>query len=77
LVYLRGSPEFSTYLRSLQSHPFAFAVREAVAAGPLREADTGHEHISYFQTDHLTAIFVTEQSADAALSIAREAARVL
>jgi anti-sigma factor RsiW len=77
LVYAQGTHEFSAYLRPLDGRQFAFTVRAAVAAEPLHEADTGHEHISYFQTGQLTAIFVTEQSTDAASSIARAAARVL
>jgi anti-sigma factor RsiW len=68
IVYADGTTEFSTYLRPRDSQPLPAAIQET---------DSGREHIAYFQTDHLTAMFVTDQSSEAALSFAQSAARLL
>jgi hypothetical protein len=71
LVYVQGTNEFSTYLKPLAAGPPAGAPKV------VHQIDSGHEHIAFFQTSQLTAIFVTDQSSDAALTLARSAARVL
>jgi anti-sigma factor RsiW len=77
LVYSRGAGEFSIYLRPADSTPLTGPVRETVAGKLLHETDAGFDHIASFQTSQLTAVFVTDQSSDGILSVARLAARVL
>lgn len=69
LVYAQDGNEISVYLRPLD--------KQAFSGAGLHEADSGREHIAYFQTSQLTAMFVTDQSSAAALSLARSARRVL
>lgn len=71
LVYSQGGSEFSVYLRFSGSRPLAGA------ENPLRAVRTGGEHIAYVQTNRYTAVFVTDRSSSAALSLARSAASVL
>lgn len=66
LVYARGGSEFSVYLRPSSG-----------AEELLRQAESGGEHVAYFQTTRYTALFVTDRSSAAALSLARSAASVL
>lgn len=68
LVYTRNGREFSAYLRRSDAQP---------ANRPIDIADTGHEHIAYFEAHQMTALFVTDQSSEAALSLARSAAKAL
>jgi len=76
LVYAQGAREFSSYLRLLDAQPRAGFTRETTAK-VVHKADSGREHIAYFQTGQLTAMFVSDESGDAALSFARFAARAL
>lgn len=71
LVFTQGANEFSTYLTRPPAQPLGSPGKH------IYETNSGHEHIAYFQTSQLTAMFVTDQSADAALSIARSAAGTL
>jgi anti-sigma factor RsiW len=68
VVYAQGTTEISTYLRPRDTQPLAAAIHQT---------ESGHEHIAYFQTNQLTAMFVTDQSSEAALSFAQSAARLL
>jgi hypothetical protein len=67
LVYTRDGREFSAYLRRPDAEPLA----------GIHEAGAGHEYIAYFETRQLSALFVTDQSREAALSLARSAAKAL
>lgn len=66
LVYGREGSEFSVYLRPSSD-----------AEQLLRQVESAGEHIAYFQTKRYTAVFVTDRSSAAALSLARSAASVL
>jgi hypothetical protein len=77
VVYAQGTLEFSAYLRSLDSQPVHGPMRETVGGMHPQETDAGHEHVAYFRTSQLVAIFVTDQSSKAALSLARFAVGVL
>jgi anti-sigma factor RsiW len=77
LVYVEGANEFSAYLRPLDSPLPAEEARASAVGMLVQEADRGHQHIAYFQTSRLMAMFVSDQSSDAALAIGRSAARGL
>ncbi|HZQ50880.1 MAG TPA: zf-HC2 domain-containing protein [Bryobacteraceae bacterium] len=66
LVYAQGGAEFSVYLRSSGTQSLS-----------LQQVQTGGEHIAYVRTDRYTAMFVTDRSSAAALSLARSAAPAL
>jgi anti-sigma factor RsiW len=70
LVYAQGGNEFSVYLLSSANQSLSHA-------GQLLQTEARGEHIVYFQTNRYTAMFVTDRSSVAALSLARSAARVL
>jgi anti-sigma factor RsiW len=77
LVYAHDAGHFSVYLRALDGQPLPGAVRETDNGKPLHELASGHQHIASFQSGNLTAMFVTDQSDAAALSLARFAAQRL
>ena len=77
LVYAQGGHQFSVYMRSAGDQPLSGEVRETVSGKHLYEAEASHEYMAYFQTGQLTAIFVTNESSQVALSLARSAAEVL
>jgi len=77
LVYAQGARDFSAYLRGMDTQPLPGAIRETATGKLLHEADVGHEHVASFQNGKLTAMFVTDQSGAAALSLARFAAERL
>jgi anti-sigma factor RsiW len=77
LVYADGAGQFSMYLRALDGQPLPGAIRETDAGKPLHEVASGRQHIASFQTGNLTAMFVTDKSDAAALSLARFAAQRL
>ena len=65
-VYSDGSREFSLFLRQPDAqHP-----------SPMCVTETGGEQIAAFETEHVTAIIVTDRRTDAA-KFARAAAAVL
>jgi anti-sigma factor RsiW len=66
LVFAGEGREFSTFLR-----------RESKPGRPLLAADSGLEHVAFLQTGQFTAVVVSEQSSQAALSHARFVAGVL
>jgi len=69
LVYAQGASEFSAYLRPLD----VASTRDAT----VRASTSSKLHIAYFQTTHLSAVVVTDQSSAATLAIARSAAKAL
>lgn len=69
LVYTKDGEAFSVYLRRRGS--------ESPFDRSLREAFVGAEDLAYFQTDHLTAVFVDEESKAKALAFARAGLKVL
>jgi Putative zinc-finger len=77
LVYSDGSQNFSVFLRQKYANPLPGNVREISNGKPLCTSDLGHEHVASFQTDHLVALVVADQSSDAALHFARFASAVL
>lgn len=68
LVYVQGNHECSTYLRPL---PDVFGGKS------IQRSETHHEYVAYFQNSKLGAIFVTDQSEAAVMSVAHSAARLL
>lgn len=77
LVYTNGHQEFSMFLRHRGPEMPPGQARDSVNGRPLYTVDRGKEHIAFLQTDRLTAVIVTDQSSDAALSLARFAASSL
>jgi anti-sigma factor RsiW len=77
LVYAQGAPEFSAYLRPLDTKAPSGVVRETATGKLSRDADIDHEHVASFENGKLTVIFVTDQSGVAAMSLARFAAQRL
>ncbi|MGH9584970.1 MAG: anti-sigma factor family protein [Bryobacteraceae bacterium] len=77
LVYAKGTSEVSIYLRPLDHQRLSGPVRGTANGRLLYEAEAGPEHIAYFQTGQLTAMFVTDQSSATALALARSAAFAL
>ena len=77
LVYSNGTQEFSLFLRHRGAELPPGPARDTANGRPLYTADRGHEHIAFLQTDRLTAVIVTDQSSQAALSLARFAASTL
>jgi anti-sigma factor RsiW len=68
LVYTDGVRECSIFLRQREGEP---------VSDPVNAGDRGGEHIAAFRTKALTAVVVSGQSRDAALQLARFAARAL
>jgi anti-sigma factor RsiW len=77
LVYSNGTQEFSLFLRHRGAELPPGPARDTANGRPLYTADRGHEHIAFLQTDGITAVIVTDQSSQAALSLARFAASTL
>jgi anti-sigma factor RsiW len=67
LVYSDGAHEFSVFLRQ----------RDASIPDRLEHADRGPDHVASFRTPRVDAVIVTDQSREAALGLARSAARIL
>jgi anti-sigma factor RsiW len=70
LVYTNGAKEFSVYLRQRDDKSLPGAVSGTTNGMPLHTSNPGDEHIASFETAHLTAMVVTDESADAALHLA-------
>jgi anti-sigma factor RsiW len=67
LVYSSGGGAVSVFLRP----------HDAAWAAGIRHAESGAEHVAYFDTAHVSAIVVTGQSSESATKLARFAQRVL
>jgi hypothetical protein len=59
------------------SEPSQGIARETVNNRILYTVDIGPEHLSFFQSGELTAMVVSEQSGETALSVASSIARAL
>lgn len=77
LVFSAGGQEFSVYLRQRDAKPLPGPGREISNGKTLCATDLGKEHVASIETAQLTAVVVTDQSADAALRFARFASAVL
>jgi anti-sigma factor RsiW len=78
LVYTNGPNEVSVFLRSWDDlEPSQGIARETVNNRVLYTVDIGPEHLSFFQSGELTAMVVSEQSGETALSVASSIARAL
>ena len=77
LVFSDGTREFSLYLRPRDARARSGRVREIANGRPLCTADFDHDHVASVETPEVLAFLVTDQSADAALDLARFAATVL
>jgi len=77
LVFSDGTGEFSLYLRRRDATAQSGRVREIANGRPLCTADFDHNHVASVETPQVIAFIVTDQSADAALELARFAAAVL
>ncbi|MGD0956814.1 MAG: zf-HC2 domain-containing protein [Candidatus Acidiferrales bacterium] len=77
LVYSDGTQEFSVYLRQRAAESLPGRARETDNGRVLHTSNPGNEHVASFQTDLLTVMVVTDQSADTALRFARFAATAL
>lgn len=77
LVFSSDGHELSVYLRQREAQSLPGRAREIDNGRALHAADAGHEHVASFQTDQLTAMVVSDQSADAALQFARFASTVI
>jgi hypothetical protein len=62
LVYARDGREFSVYLRPRGAERLGDSVRET---------EVGPEDLAYFQSDHLTAVFVAHQAGANVVAFAR------
>ena len=70
LVYSNGKYEVSVFLRQWDVEPAPGKAREIVKDRPVYAADAGSEHLTFFQTNRLTAMVVSDQSGETALSVA-------
>jgi anti-sigma factor RsiW len=70
-VYSDGTREFSLFLRPRDGRALPGAIRGFADGRFLHASSAGREHISSFETSHLTAMVVTDQPADAALRLAK------
>lgn len=77
LVFSDGTREFSLYLRPRDAGARLGPVREIANGKPLCTADFDQSHVASVETPEVVAFIVTDQSADAALSLARFVAAVL
>jgi len=77
LVYSDGAKEFSLYLRPRDAVPLPGRVLETANGRVLRVGNAGEQHIASFETDRLTAMVVTNESADTALRLARSLSATL
>jgi anti-sigma factor RsiW len=77
LVYTDGTHEFSVFLRQRDSDAMPGKPLDTVNGRQLYRADFGDEHLGCFETDRLSAMVVTNQPGQAALTLARRAAAAL
>jgi len=77
LVYSDGAHELSVFLHQGDIGQLPGAGREFANGSTLHTARVGHDYLAGFQSDRLTALVVTDQSAPAALDAARSVASVL
>lgn len=77
LVVSDGTGEASIYLHRREGKPLSGPVREIANGKRLCTSDLDQAHIASVETPALEAVVVTDQSADAALNLARFAAAVL
>jgi anti-sigma factor RsiW len=70
-VYSDGTREFSLYLRPRDGRFLPGAIRGIADGRFLHASSANSEHVSSFETSRLTAMVVTDQSADAALRLAK------
>jgi len=77
LVYTKDGRNFSAYLRPRDSDVLSGGGQGTTNGRQLNAAKVGPERVAFFQTDRLTAVFVAEESGEAAMELARVAARVL
>ncbi len=77
LVYSDGVHELSVFLHQGDIAPLPGAGRVSASGKELHTASIGHDYLVGFQSDRLTALVVTDQSAPAALDAARTVASVL
>jgi anti-sigma factor RsiW len=77
LVYWDGTREFSLFLRQRDGQQLTGAIRGFANGRILHASSAGSEHISSFETSHLTALVATDQTADAALHFAKAASAAL
>jgi anti-sigma factor RsiW len=77
LVYSNGAQEISLFLRQREAAPLLGPAGEEVYGKPLHTSGLGNEHVAAFETSRLTAVVVTDQSAEAALRFARLASAAL
>jgi len=77
LVYSDGAHELSVFLHQGDLAPLPGATRGSANGRMLHTASVGHDYLAGFQSDRLTALVVTDQSAPAALDAARTVASAL
>ena len=78
LVYTNGANEVSVFLRPWDDpEPSQGIAQETVNNRVLYTVDIGPEHLSFFQSGESTAMVVSEQSGETALSVASSIARSL
>ena len=76
IVYQNHGAEFSVYLGKGASQPFTGKPQGVINGKTIFEADVEGDHVAYFRTPELTAMFVASQAGEA-LSMARLAAAAL
>ncbi len=77
LVYSDGAREFSLFLRPRDGQHLTGAIRGFANGRFLRDSSAGSEHVSSFETTHLTAMVATDEPSDAALLFAKAASAAL
>jgi anti-sigma factor RsiW len=77
LVYSDGTREFSLFLRRRDGQHLTGAIRGFANGRFLRDSSVGSEHISSFETTHLTAMVATDEPSDAALLFAKAASAAI
>jgi len=77
LVYTNGTYEVSVFLRQRDAAPAPGRAREIVNGRTVYAVDIGSEHLTFFQTEQLTAMVVSDQSIETAMSIASSMAQSL
>ena len=76
VVYQNHGAEFSVFFGKGDSRPLSGSLLGTVKGKNIYGADMGGDHVAYFRTSQLTALFVAAQSGEA-LSMARLAAASL
>jgi hypothetical protein len=77
LVYTNGTHEVSVFLRQRDADPAPGRAREIVKGRTVYAVDIGSEHLTFFQTEQLTAMVVSDQSIATAMSVASSIAQSL